>query len=265
MRATTILPFVALVCSCSSSSGSAPADTPDASGDDAGNGAETAPATFTEHGSIIDYGTLISSGKTVPVAGLTVTDGTQSATTDAQGNWSLTLPVGTTMSPSIAGTTKGDPYSTLFLPTGTSGGGDVDRGTIVVADVSTFQLERLILSADSTKAVVHVAASATGSCTSVAGGTITVTSPAGASVMYFNAKGLPATTATSFPDLPFPGPVAVIFNVDPTQNLVFQVSHPTCTTAPVPLMLGGASFPGQVVMQPAEPGDFCSVVLTQLQ
>jgi hypothetical protein len=265
MRTSSVLPVVALIGSCSSSSAPAPADTADASGSDGGTGDDAAAPAVTEHGSIIDYGTLLSSGSTVPVAGLTVTDGAQSTTTDAKGNWSLMVPAGASLSPSISGTTKGDPYSTLFLPTATSAGGDVDRGTIVVADQSTFQLERLILSADSTKAIVHVAATATGSCASVAGGTISVTAPAGASVVYFNAKGLPSSTATSFPQLPFPGPVAVIYDVDPGADVTFQVSHPTCTPSPAPVTNGGASFTGQVVTKAAEPGDFCSVVLTMLQ
>jgi hypothetical protein len=165
MSRLPLLPVVALVLAtaCSSTSGS-PAAAPDAGSDDGGAQAEAAVATFTEHGSILDYGTLISSGNVVPVAGLTVTEGDQSTTTDAEGNWSFTVPVGTTLAPSIAGTTKGDPYSTLFLPQAVSGGTDVDRGIIPVADQSTFQLERLVLSNDSTKAIVHVAAYATGSC-----------------------------------------------------------------------------------------------------
>ena len=263
MRRCVVLSCVALLVACStssSSSGSSPPPDPDA-GDDA----DAAPATASEYGTIIDYQVLLTSGRISPVEGLTVTDGDQSTTTDAQGNWSLTVPLVATLSPSIAGTSKGDPYSTLFLPTATPVGTDVDRGTVVVADQSTFALEQQLLSSDSSQAIVHVGALTASSCPSVAGGTISVTSPAGAKVMYFDAQGYPSTSQTSFAALSLPNPVAVLYDVTPGANIELQVSHPTCTASALPFTSGGASFNGQVQSMAAEPGDDVSVVLIQLQ
>jgi hypothetical protein len=262
MRRCVVLSCVVLLVACSSSGSSGSSPPPDP---DAGDDADAATAIASEHGTIIDYQVLLTSGRVSPVEGLTVTDGDQSTTTDVQGNWSLTVPLGATLSPSVAGTSKGDPYSTLFLPTATPAGTDVDRGTVVVADQSTFTLEQQLLSSDSSQAIVHVGALTASSCPSVAGGTINVTSPAGAKVMYFDAQGYPSTSQTSFAALSLPNPVAVLYDVAPGADIELQVSHPTCTASALPFTSGGASFDGQVQSMAAEPGDYVSVVLIQLQ
>jgi hypothetical protein len=267
-----VLSFIACAASllaCSGSSqgttgGGQPQDDGGGGGGDDG-GSSSGGATVTEHGIVYDYGTMLSSGKLVPVQGLTVTDGNQTTTTDAQGNWSLTLPMGATLAAVVNGTTKGDPYSNLFLPTATAAAGDLDHGNIIIPDQSTFQLERLILTSDNTQAVVHVVVLPTGSCTSVAGGTLTVTSPAGAQVMYFNTTGDPSTQQTSFADLSGGRPVADIFNVTPGADLEVQVNHPTCHQAPFPVTSNGAQLTGQVTTMASEPGDNNSALVVVMQ
>jgi len=249
---------------CSSSS--SPPAQGQQGGDDGGSSQEASGPTVTEHGVVLDYGTLLSSGKLVAVAGLTVTDGDQTTTTDATGSWSLTLPASATLAGVVNGTTQGDPYSNLFLPQVTlAAGGDVDRGNIITPDQSTFQLERLSLSSDDTMAVVHVVVIATGTCSSVEGGSITVTSPPGAKVAYFDTMGYPRPALTSFAALTDGRPAADIYDLTPGMPVAFQVSHPTCTQAPFPATWGGGGFTGQVTTQAAEPGDNNSALVAVLQ
>lgn len=258
-----------LACSsCSSSTGGGGQQLQDdGGGGSSGGGDDVAGggATVTEHGIVLDYGTMLSSGNLLGVKGLTVTDGAQSTTTDDQGNWSLTMPATATLSPVVNGTTKGDPYSNLFLPLATASGPDVDWGNIIIPDQSTFQLERLILTSNDAQAVVHVVVLPSGSCTSVAGGTITVTSPPGVQVMYFDTMGYPSAQQTSFADLTDRRPVADLFDVAPGQDLEMQVTHPTCTLAPFPAVYGGTQLTGQAPTQPSEPGDNNSAIVLVLE
>jgi hypothetical protein len=247
----------------SSSSGGVPGDD---GGSGSGSGGSSGGATVTEHGIVYDYGTLLASGNLLPVKGLTVTDGDQSTTTDAQGGFSLTMPAGVTLAPVVTGTSRGDTYSYLFFPAGTPVASDVDWGNIITPDQSTFQLERLSLTSDDTKAIVHVVAIATGSCTGLAGGTLTVTSPPGAQVMYFDAQGYPSTMQAAFVEPPVDRrPVADIYDVAPGADIAFTVSHPSCTMAPFPITVGGATFGGQVTTKAAEPGDENSALVIVLQ
>ncbi len=255
MLAVTCL-FVLAACS-SSSAGPPPAETgDDAGGGSSSGGGEGGAATITEHGIVYDYGTLLSSGTLAAVDGLTVTDGTESTTTDSNGNWSLTMPAGAMLSPTVTGTSKGDVYSFLMFPAATAAGPSVDWGNIIIPDQSTFSLEQVTLGSTSTDAVVHIVANLTGSCTSLAGGTLTVTSPPGTMVNYFDAQGYPSATQTSMVDPPVPQrPVADFYNLTPGAEITFTLSHPTCHLAPYPFTYGGGTFSGQVTTKAAEPGD----------
>jgi hypothetical protein len=250
-----------MLLACSSSSGAPPAA---AAGDDGGNGEAIAGPTVTEHGTVLDYGTYLSSGQLVGVSGMTVTDNGLSTTTDAQGVWSLTVPAGT-LSPVVTGTSKGDPYSNLLLPVVTATGGDMQWGNQITPDVSTFALEQTILSNDKSKALVHIVVEASGSCASVAGGTITLTSPPGAKVMYFSPKGPPSAMQASFAALDGERPVADIYDIDPGGTLAFQVVHPTCKQAEFPATFHGGSFTGQAPLKPTEPGDYNSAIVVWLE
>jgi hypothetical protein len=254
-----------VVAGCSSAHDAPPPDPSDAGGDDAG--ADVQGAMATEHGVVLDYGALLTSGQATPIKGLTITEGARSTTTDANGKWSLTIPAGATLSPIVSGTVAGDPYSTLYLPDGVAdAGGDLDRGEIMMADTSVFQLERETLTSDNSKAVVHAVVQTTGTCKSAAGGTLTVTSPSGAKVMYFDVQGYPSPSQTSFADLGGQRPVADIYDVTPGVPITVQVSHPSCHQAPFPVSMGsGARLTGTVTTKASEPGDFSSAIVVVLQ
>lgn len=265
MRSRTALAFTCLFLPAACSSTSRPP--PDETGDDGGGGSSSsgggddggggdAGATISEHGIVYDYGTLLTSGTLAAVEGLTVADGTATTTTDANGNWSLTMPASATLSPTVTGTSKGDPYSFLMFPSATAAGPSVDWGNIIIPDQSTFSLEQVTLGSTNTDAVVHVVANLTGSCTSLAGATLTLTSPPGAMVNYFDAQGYPSATQTSMVDPPVPQrPVADIYNATPGVAITFTLTHPTCHLAPYPITFAGGTFTGQVTTKAAEPGD----------
>ena len=258
MRMHSLTPAMCLVlfAACSSSSAVGNGNTGGGDGGTGGGGEDSGGSTLTEHGIVYDYGTFLSTGTLVTVEGLTVTDGDQTATTDANGNWSITLPLSATMHPVVTGTSKGDAYSTLMLPMATAAASDLDWGNIIIPDVSTFQLERVTLGSDDTQAVVHVVTDTSGACTSVAGGVLTVTSPPGAKVNYFDSQGYPTASATSMVDPPVPGrPVADIYDLTPGADITLTVTHPTCHLAPYPATVTGASLNGQVTTKAAEPGD----------
>ncbi|MGH7294668.1 MAG: hypothetical protein ACRELB_07040 [Polyangiaceae bacterium] len=261
-----LLPCSSTLLSCSSAGASGGPPAPDAGSDDSSGGAESGAAqqAVTEHGVVYSYGTLITSGNLVPVKGLTVTDGGQSTTTDAQGSWSLTLPLGSTLAGMVSGTSEGDPFSTLALVGATTTGPDFDHGNIIIPDQSTFQLEQETLTADASMALVHVLVVPTGACTSAAGGTLAVTSPAGAQVMYFDTTGYPSASQTTFADLGDGRPVADIYDAAPGAPLTVQVTHPTCTMVPYPAAFGGGILTGQVTLQAAEPGDHNAALIVVL-
>ena len=149
-------------------------------------------------GTVVDYFT------DKPVAGLTVVDGDNTTTTDANGNWEL--PTTGPLAPAVSGPT----YSTLYLPEATPGSVEVENGAIPIPSVEAIGLEQQLLGSDSTKALVQVTVVQEPTCASIAGGTITVVSPADAKVAYFTSQKLP--TANSFIDgITGHRPVAVIY------------------------------------------------------
>jgi hypothetical protein len=202
-----------------------------------------------EHGQVVDY------FKLTPLAGFTVSDGANTTTTDANGNWVLPAPMGTDLAPMVTG----PGYSTLHLATARAAGTDVDYGAIPIPDTSSFALELSLLGADSSKALVQIIVVPTGACTSVAGGTLTVTSPSDAKVAYFaTSSNLP--TAAQFGNTVANRPVAVVYDIDPEKPLTVQMIHPTCKLAASGTAAKGAAYNGETTLLPAEPGDNNSVL-----
>jgi hypothetical protein len=245
---------VAFVAGCSShpgtESGSSPASgsEPDAAIKDAAlDVVEAASGTSVEQGVMVDYESLF------PVKGLTVTDNGQTATTDANGNWSL--------QPTVTSST----YSRLLFPDSTAVSADIDFSTVVIPDLSTYSLEESVLGNDTTKALVHIVVVTQPSCASAVGGTLSVTSPSGARVEYFGTASTPDEQVTSFQAVAAGRPVAVIFNIDPSATLSFQISHPTCTQVPFPVTYGGRQYPGTVRLSPGEPGAVNSALVVVLE
>ena len=250
--ALACLPVVPVV-ACSSGSSS-----PASGGGDAGvsNDTGATAGSVVEHGAIVDYFSL------KPVAGLTVNDNGATTKTDANGAWSLTVPSTSTSQPIVTGPA----YTQLLFPDSTPTGAEVDFGTSVMPDSSTYNLEQNSLNAfDPAKALVQVVLVATGACTSVVGGTAKVVSPAGATLTYFATSGIPSATETTFQDVKPNRPVVVISNIDVGAELVVQIDHPTCKQAPFPTTYAGKTFSGHVRTEAAEPGDINAALVIVMQ
>ena len=97
---------------------------------------EAAPGTAIVHGTMVDFESLS------PVQGLTVTSDGVSATTDKSGQWSLEVPLGSTLHATVTSST----YSRLLFPDLVVTDPDVDLSTSVIPDSNTYSLEEQILS-----------------------------------------------------------------------------------------------------------------------
>jgi hypothetical protein len=211
------------------------------------------PVIVGQHGRLIDY------FNGMPLAGLTVADGTNSVTTDAAGGFVLPGPMGQLLKPAASGSG----YATLYLPEAMAAAVDVDRGDVPMASTSTFSLEQQILANDTTKALVHILLAKSGACASFAGGTITVNSPAGAQVAYFTTQALP--TALTMSDIVAPKPVAVIYDVDAGTTLDLTINVPGCTQMPAGAVLNGMALTGTVTTMATEPGDNAAALTFVMQ
>jgi hypothetical protein len=238
---------------CSSAS-SAPAT----SSGDAGTAEDSAPSgsSIVEHGTIVDYLTLR------PVAGLTVADNGVTTKTDSAGAWSLTVPAASMLQPVVTGPS----YTHLLFPDSVASGADVDFGTSVMPDSSTYNLEQNSLSKfDPAKALVQVVLIPTGNCKSVVGGTAKVISPAGASLTYFSTAAVPSEDETSFQDVKPNRPVIVISDIDVGADLVVQIDHPTCQQMAFPSTYAGKTYSGNVRTEAAEPGDINAALVILME
>lgn len=259
MHTTLALGVGLVLCSmgCSSSSAGTAGNAGDGGyGGDAGaqgDGATATPATA--HGQMLDYFTL------KPVAGLSVSAGGATTTTDATGNWTLSVSTGMTLETHVTG----QGYTNLIFPSATAIAADVDFEQQVIPDTSTLTLEEQSIAADPTKALVHIVVAAKGSCASAVGGTVKVVSPAGASTVYFASSALPDPSLASFQDVKAPRPVAVVFNFAPDAPLTVQIEHPTCKALSLPTPYKGKSLLDKVSLKGIDPGGYNSALFFILQ
>lgn len=192
-------------------------------------------------GRVVDY------FEKTPQAGFTVTDGTNTTTTDSDGRFVLPAPTGEKLAPVITGPS----YTQLFLPEATVIDSGIDRGEIPIPTAASLNLAQQVTGADTTKAIVYITLIKTGACTSLAGGTLTVQSPAGTSVGYFTPQGLP--TGSAFIDRTGNLPVAVVYNVPPGEDVTFTLENTPCQLAPDMPVRGGL-YTGHVQTAALEPG-----------
>lgn len=243
--ALATLPILA----CSSASAPAPAP---ATGSDAGTSADASVDTSAAPGSVVEHGTVVDYMTLKPIAGLTVSDNGATTTTDAAGNFALTVPSNAKLQPIVTG----PKYTQLLFPDSAPSGADVDFGTLVMPDSSTYNLEQASLDGfDTTKALVQVVLIPTGACKSVTGGTAKVASPSGARLTYFADYGIPSATETTFQEVKPNRPVVVVYNIDVGADLVVEITHPTCKQVSFPATYAGKTYSGKVRTAAAEPGD----------
>lgn len=206
---------------------------------------DAGPTIVGQHGVVIDY------FSNAPLAGFTLTDGQNTTTSDAAGNFVLPAPAGVVLAPTVTGPM----YTTLHLPEATASGVDVNRGAIPIPSASTFGLEQQVVANDQTMALIQITVLKRGACTAIAGGTVTVNAPAGAMVKYFTTQGLPSATNFQEVDGSRNKPAAVVYNVPPGQQVDITINHPTCHQASQDTAINGMILSGKVATVAAEPGD----------
>lgn len=255
MTYTTLACSAVLLLCCSSCSSASTAGNAGDGGDGGtpGDGASATPATA--HGQMVDYFTL------KPVAGLSVSAGGATTTTDSTGNWTLSVTTGMTLEPHVTGPS----YTNLIFPTATANAADVDFEQQVIPDTSAFTLQEQSISSDPAKALVQIVVAAIGSCASAVGGTVKVAAPAGASTIYFASSALPDASLTSFQDVKAPRPVAVVFNIAPDAALDVQIEHPTCKQVALPTSYKGKNLSDKTTLKATEPGGYNSALFFLLQ
>jgi hypothetical protein len=251
--ALLLAPLAASSCSSASTAGNAGDGGNGVDGGTQSDGASATPATA--HGQMVDYFTL------KPVAGLSVSAGGATTTTDATGKWTLSVTTGMTLEPHVTGPS----YTNLIFPSSTANDADVDFEQQVIPDTSAFTLEEQSIASDPAKALVHIVVAAIGSCASAVGGTVKVAAPAGASTIYFASSAFPDASLTSFQDVKAPRPVAVVFNVAPDAVLDIQIEHPTCKQVALPTSYKGKILSNKSTLKGTEPGGYNSALFFLLQ
>jgi hypothetical protein len=230
---------------CSSSSSS----TPPVVVQDSGVPVADAGPTFNDHGIVLDYST------SKPLAGITITDGAQTFTTDATGAFAFQVPAATPMTLLLTGPN----YTKTYLPE-LSLTADYDRATIPLPDLSITHLAQLALDGyDTSRGIVYLVVAAIGSCATVEGGSVTIVAPADGKVGYFD-KRFPSASRTTFKANETPA--AAVYNVPAGTQIEITITHPTCTMAPFPVTVAGVTYTGKVTV---EAGDVSTVANYYLQ
>lgn len=234
---------------CSSSS-SAPQTTTD-------SGTDTAVAMDAGPDHVVDRGTVVDYGSGSPLKGITITENGSSATTDASGVFTLTVPKGTPLDLVVTG----DKYTKTMIGE-LSLSADFDRQEIPIPQLDLFHVAQASLDGyDTAKGIVYLLVKPTGSCKDVAGGTVKVNAPAGATAVYFKEK-FPDTMQTSFAAVEGQLPVAAVYNVPAGAALDLTLTHPTCKQTAFPATVAGVTYSGKVNV---EGGDSNSVAFYFLE
>lgn len=251
MRTTTLTVALYLLAlsvgavGCSSKSSNNPG-TSDSGTSEAGDEDSGSPAgTIKDNGNVTTYD---DNGKT-PIKNAPLVEGDATGTTDDKGNFTLTIPAeqpySLVIKPPPGTSTQ---YVTTYMPE-IIAHGDNNRPKIMVPSVDTFHLAQGALPGfDTSKGVIYVVVYATGSCASIAGGTVSVVSPADAKLVYFDGA-LTSTAATKFADDHIPG--AALYNVTPGADVKIEITHPTCKMREFPAAHENVTYTGKVEVHPA--------------
>jgi hypothetical protein len=223
-----------------------------------GSGGGTASSTklVTQTGRVIDY---MACGTTAtPVPGAQVAVGSHTATTGADGTYSLQVPAG---EPFTMMVTKAPSYVQLIEEENTVQA-DYDRGdTKLVPSGTAMLLSGSLPSYDTSHALVSVELVKTGACTDLGGATVTV-SPAGSGALtqYPAACVTPVGTNPYVTDGVFPS--AVVYELDPGQKSITATS-PKCTQIPFPYTdpATGLTYDGTVETQAGTGTSFVRVFM----
>jgi hypothetical protein len=173
-----------------------------------------------------------------PVAGATVTVGSQSTVTAKDGTYSLAVPAGTPFTMTVEKTTANanDPTDLTYVKlieaedtvTASYNRGD----TKLISTDTAGLLSSALPSYNTTKALITIELVKTGSCSDLGGTTVAISpSSMGALTQYPASCISPDSTNTSATDGVFPS--AVIYNL-PAGTKTIMAASPKCTQVPYP-------------------------------
>jgi len=245
--------FLIVVAGCSSSEAT-PSGDPGTAGDSRGPDAgDSIDADLAGDGEVVPPGFARLTGRAVQTSNktkgvpATVTAGTETATSDATGSWSIMLP--TAQPFSLVFTADG--YATLTEESATLTG-NYESGARPLIDRSIGQLlVGALPSFDSTLGMLAINVVAEPSCANEDGATLTVTAgnkktgggaPGDPQLVYF-VGGLPTPAATSAAK--GMTPAAIAYNL-PLGEVTVIAQHPSCAPVVPPVTQGPITYHGTV-------------------
>lgn len=237
LAAAAVLATVAWACEDGAED---PAPTPDAA----------APPTASE---VIQRGSVVVAQSNAPLEGATVTVGSRSVTSAADGTYALPVPRGVPYAMRIEA-----PDHYTLLEQEWVAGADVSRtgSTMLPNNVASF-LAALLPNRDATKGVLVVRVNAVRGCADADGATVSLAA-AGAEVRYF-AGSLPSPNATSVSASEVLS--AVFYNVPVDTPIVVAATSPKCAPLPFPVTEDGVTYTGNVVAKAGEALAYARVFL----
>jgi hypothetical protein len=194
-----------------------------------------------------------------PVAGATVTVGDRSAVTAADGSYSIEVPQAapftmTVTAPSYIPLTEAEDTVAASY----------DRGnTLLISNQTAMFLEDALPSYSATGSLLTIELVKTGSCTEVAGTTVTVSAAGTQAVTQYPAQCASPVGGTSATDGTFPtASDAVVYNLPAGAHTVTATS-PKCTQIPYPYTdpATGLTYEGTVTTQSGNANAFTRVFL----
>jgi hypothetical protein len=194
-----------------------------------------------------------------PVAGATVTIGSRSVTTAADGTYAIEVPAGVPFTMTVTQPS----YIPLFEAEDTVEA-SYDRGnTILISTQTASLLEDSLPSFDATASLLTIELVKTGSCTEVAGTTVVVSPSVANAVAQYPAQCISPIGGTSAADGVFPSAsAAVVYNL-PAGTYTVTASSPKCTQIPYPYTdpTTGLTYDGPVTTKAGGPNAFTRVFL----
>jgi hypothetical protein len=219
------------------------------------SGASSGP-TVTQTGKTVEYSPC---AEPTAVAGATVTVGAQSATTAADGSYSIQVPSGAPFTMTV--------YAPQYIPLIEAQDmvkASYDRGNTLMISTSTASfLESALPGFDSSATFLTVELVKTGNCADVTGTTITVSPTNAGAATEYPAQCVSPVGGTSATDGVFPSAsAAVVYNLSPGTHTV-SASSPKCKQVPYPYEdpATGLTYEGVVTTEIGDTNAFTRVFL----
>jgi hypothetical protein len=194
-----------------------------------------------------------------PVAGATVSVGSSSATTAADGTYSIEVPSGSPFTMSVTAAN----YIPLIEAEDTVTAAYARGNTLLISTTTASFLESALPGYESSGTLLTIELVGTGSCTDVTGTTVTVSPTNTEAVTQYPEQCVSPVGGTSATQGTFPSAsAAVVYNLSAGMHTVSATS-PKCTQIPYPYKdpANGVTYDGTVQTQTGNTNSFTRVFL----